>query len=368
MAASNQEVAISNLTKSAHRHPMTIVFYLIPDFSMFALSSALEALRLANRLLGYDAYSWRLVSSDGEPVLASCGLAMESTSNLADERKLLLKARRQFMTIVCAEDNVESHTTRTLESWLRECKKSGIALGALGTGTYVLASAGLLGSKRCTIHWERQPSFAEKFKTADLNTSIFTSDGGIWTCAGGAASYDMMLHIVERKFGAAAAASICEYAVVEQVRAPNSRQRVPITRRLGVQNQSIIEAIEHMEQNIAEPLPIEAVASRISLSRRQIERLFRRELNRSPVSYYRDLRLDRARLLLAHSNMPVIDIAVACGFVSTSHFSKVFRETFGMAPRDARGESKAAWRIHESGMRPDIFAVETTLQRFDNAA
>ncbi|AVA21315.1 GlxA family transcriptional regulator [Rhizobium sp. NXC24] len=357
----------SDLSKSSPRGAIAFVFYLVPEFSMYTLSSALEALRLANRLLGYEAYSWRMVSEDGEPVLANCGLLFRVTSSLANERRLL-EARRQYMTIVCAEDRIETHTNKALEAWLRDCKKRGIVLGALGTGTYVLANAGLLANKRCTIHWEMQPSFAERFKTVDLDASIYTSDGDIWTCAGGAASYDMMLSIVERDFGVAAAASICEYAVVEHARAAESRQRIPISRRLGLQNQSIIRAIEQMEQNIAEPISISTVASRISLSRRQIERLFRQELNRSPVNYYRELRLDRARLLLMQSEMQVIDVAIACGFVSTSHFSKVFRDAFGMAPRDARGERKAAWRIGETGMRPGVASTDARSHRFAKAA
>ena len=69
---------------------------------------------------------------------------------------------------------------------------------------------------------------------------------------------------------------------------------------------------------------------------RQLERLFRKYLNRSPARYYVELRLNRARLLLLQTNMPVIDVALACGFVSASHFSKCYRDFFGKTPRRER--------------------------------
>ncbi|MES0200727.1 GlxA family transcriptional regulator [Mesorhizobium sp. M0011] len=303
---------------------------------MLAFSSAIEALRLANRVLGYEAFKWRLVSDNGGAVRASCGLSVLTDSHLAMERKGLFGTGRPSMAIVCADLDVEDYSNRSLEAWLRECRHRGIHIGALGTGTYVLAKAGLLDNKRCTIHWEKLPGFAERFTRPVPNSSIYEVDGKIWTCAGGSASFDMMMHLIERDFGEQTAAAICEQALVERVRAPGERQRLHLSPRHGISNKTVIKAVEQMELHMAEPLSMDDLAARLGLSRRQIERLFRYELECSPVRYYRELRLERARLLLTQSTMLIVDIAVACGFISASHFSKCYRETNGTSPQEAR--------------------------------
>jgi transcriptional regulator GlxA family with amidase domain len=316
--------------------PIIFTFYLVPDFTMLTFSAAIEALRLANHVLGFKAYHRRLVSESGGTVRASCGLSVMTDSCLALERKRLFNSDQPSMAIVCADDNVEEYSNKPLEAWLRECRHRGIAVGALGTGTYVLAKAGLLDNKRCTIHWEKLPGFAERFIRTSPGTGIYEVDGEIWTCAGGSASFDMMLQLIARDFGERTAAGICEHALVERVRSPRERQRLPLSSRYEISNESVIKTIDHMQQNMAEPLSIEDLAARVDLSRRQIERLFRHDLGCSPVRYYRELRLERARLLLTQSTMPVVDIAIACGFISASHFSKCYRETNGTSPQEAR--------------------------------
>ncbi|MER9793623.1 GlxA family transcriptional regulator [Mesorhizobium sp. M0213] len=334
---------------------------------MLAFTSAIEALRLANRVLGYKAFHWRLVSDGGGTVRASCGLSMPTDSYLALERKCLFGTDRPSMAIICADDNVEEYSNKSLEAWLRECKHRGIDVGALGTGTYVLAKAGLLANKRCTIHWEKLPGFAERFIGTVPNTSIYEIDGGIWTCAGGSASFDMMLHLIERDFGEQTAAGICELALLERVRAPGERQRLPLSRRCGILNETVIKAAQLMELHLTELLSMDDLAASVDLSRRQIERLFRRELDCSPVCYYRQLRLERAKLLLTQSTMPIVDIAVACGFISASHFSKCYRETNGTSPQEAR-KTRLRPAPHPVAAGPAIANVKLPRQTFVEAA
>jgi transcriptional regulator GlxA family with amidase domain len=240
------------------------------------------------------------------------------------------------MVIICADDTMEYYANKSVEAWLRECSRRAIGVGSLGAGTYFLARAGLLANRHCTIHWENLPDFSERFSGSTVSCNLYQIDGNIWTCAGGMASFDMILGLIERDFGERTAAGVCERAVVGRVRGPNERQRLPLSERHGTSNEFLVKAIEQMERHLTEPLPIEEIASRIGRSRRQVERMFRRELNRSPVRYYRELRLERARLLLVQSAMPVVDIAIACGFISASHFSKVYREMNGIAPQDTR--------------------------------
>lgn len=318
----------------------SLVFFLVPSFSMLPFSAAIETLRIANRMLGYDAYTWRLASTDGQQVLASSGIGIEVNASLADERKYLAGENRPSMVLVCSGVDVEGFVNRSVNAWLREVYNRGIAVGSLCTGAHVLAQAGLLNGKRCAIHWENLPGFAEAFPQVDVYADLYEIDGNIYTCAGGTASLDMMLSLIDQDFGETLVNSVCEQALTDRVRGPHDRQRLPLRARLGVQNAKVLSIIELMESHLSEPLSLLEIADSVDLSRRQIERLFRQEMGRSPARYYLEIRLDRARHLLVQSSMPVVEVAVACGFVSASHFSKCYRELYNRSPQQERAERK----------------------------
>ncbi|GGF24905.1 AraC family transcriptional regulator [Aliidongia dinghuensis] len=318
------------------------VFYLVPDFTLLAFSSAVEALRLANYVLGYEAYAWRLVSADGGKVWASCGVSFDTDNDVAAERQMLARGQRPFMTVICAGHHVERHANKPTEAWLRECRQNGVAIASLCTGAHILARAKLLDDKKCVIHWENFPSFVEQFRGACVRTSLFAIDGGIHTCAGGTASFDMMLHIIQRDFGEVVVSGVCELAFVDRVRSPSDRQRLPFARRTGALHPEITSLIERMQETLTEPLPVDELMVGIRLTRRQIERLFRNELSCSPARYYMKLRLERAKLLLSQMTTPIVEVAIASGFSSASHFSKCYRETYGCSPQQTRKHKSLA--------------------------
>lgn len=303
---------------------------------MIAFSSAIEPLRLANRMNGTDFYQWRLASMDGKPVIASNGVSVGVNTSLDQERHSLAGSRRPSMMFLCAGINVERHENKSLFAYLRESRNSGIVVGGLCTAAYLLASAGLLNGKKCAIHWENLPSFSEKFPSADVYADLYQIDGKIWTCAGGTAALDMMLSLIGKDHDAELVNRVCEQALTDRVRDSHDRQRLPLRARLGIQNAKVLSIIEFMEANISEPLSLVDIARHVGLSRRQIERLFHQHMGRSPARYYLEVRLDRARHLLAQSTIPVVDVAIACGFISASHFSKCYREMYGKSPLQER--------------------------------
>ncbi|MCB1457590.1 MAG: GlxA family transcriptional regulator [Nitratireductor sp.] len=314
----------------------SVVFFLVPNFSMIAFTSAIEPLRLANRMLGRECYTWRLASSDGEPVTASNGVPVMVTSSLDKERHNLSGSRRPSILFLCSGVFVERYENKSLFAYLRETRNSGVTVGGLCTAAYLLAAAGLLNGKRCAIHWENLPGFSEKFPTADVYADLYEKDGNIWTCAGGTAALDMMLSLIGEDHDDDLVNRVCEQALTDRVRNPHDRQRLPLRARLGVQNAKVLSIIEFMEANVAEPLPLVDIARYVGLSRRQIERLFHQHMGRSPARYYLEVRLDRARHLLMQSTIAVVDVAIACGFVSASHFSKCYREMYGKSPLQER--------------------------------
>ena len=318
----------------------SIVFFLVPDFTMIAFATAIDPLRSANRMLGYEAYKWRLASADGKPVRASNGVECAVNGSLDDERRKLSGPDRPSMVIVCSGINIERYSNRSAFAWLREEYNRGVAIGGLCTGAHVLAAAGLLSNRRCAIHWENLPGFAEAFPKANVFADLFEVDQNIYTCAGGTAALDMMLKLIGDDFDEHVVNSVCEQMLTDRIRSPTDRQRLPLRARLGVQNAKVLSIIELMEANLAEPLSLIEIADDVGLSRRQIERLFRQEMGRSPARYYLEIRLDRARHLLLQSSLPVVEVAVACGFVSASHFSKCYRELYHRSPQQERIDRK----------------------------
>jgi transcriptional regulator GlxA family with amidase domain len=310
----------------------TILFLLIPKFSMIAFSSAIEALRLANRALGKTVYEWRLVSKGGLPVEASNGVVLNSNASLRDVLYEPVDPKAFRMAIVCSGIDAEIYHNPSVFSWLRRMHARGVNIGGLCTGSWILAEAGLLEDRRCAIHWELIPSFAERFPGVDVRSSLFEVDDDIFTCAGGGVALDMMLYFISLRFGQNTAEKICDICLQDRIRPAHDRQRLPIGSRMGIQNPRLLSIIEIMEANIAEPISLAEISQVTSISRRHIERLFRHHLRRSPARYYLEVRLERARRLLRHSNLPIIEVAVASGFLSASHFSKRYREFYNKQP------------------------------------
>ena len=312
----------------------TILFLLIPDFSMIAFTSAIEPLRIANRLSGRPLYRWRLVSRDGAPVAASNAIAIQVDVAIADAEPP--SAGVLPALVLCGGLGSERYQNREVFAWLRRWDRRGAPIGALCTGAHVLARAGLLDRHRCTIHWENLPGFVEAFPEIPVSSDLYEIDRNRFTCSGGTAALDLMLHRIALAHGDELATKVSEQCIVDRIRGPHDRQRMPLRVRLGVHHPKLIHAVEIMEGNIEEPLSQESLAERIQLSRRQLERLFRRHLGRTPAQFYLETRLERARHLLFQTDMPIMSVACATGFVSASHFTTCYRQMFGKTPRAER--------------------------------
>jgi len=238
--------------------------------------------------------------------------------------------------IVCAGSDVEQHTTEATTRWLKSVDKKGIGIGSTCTGSYVLASAGLLDGYRCSIHWENLAAVSDLFPTVTVSRSVFTIDRNRYTSSGGTAPVDLMLHIIRAQCGAEVSAGVADQYIYERIRQPDDQQRIPLKHVVGNQSGKLVTAVELMEANIKEPISQEDLASYVGLSRRQLQRLFQRYLFCAPSRYYLQLRLQRARELLRQTSMSLVEISSLCGFVSTSHFSKSYKEYYGHSPSAER--------------------------------
>lgn len=318
-----------------------ITFVLVERFSMIAFATAIEPLRLANRQSGTALYSWQVVTRDGNAARASNGIDLAASGSFEDVTRQIQGGNQPDFLFVCSGIDVQAADGRDIRMLLRLAQRRKVKVGGICTASWLLASAGLLDNRRCAIHWEVLPNFQETFPDAEVHADLFEVDDGIYTCAGGTASLDMMLQIIGEDQDDGLVTRICEQCLADRVRSPHDRQRLPLRARLGIHNSRLLYVIELMEANITDPLPMDEIAAAAGLSRRQVERLFTQNLGRSPARYYLEVRLDRARHLLIQTSMAIIEIAVACGFVSASHFSRCYRELYGRSPQQQRQE-----RIH----------------------
>lgn len=300
-------------------------FLTLPQYSAIALTNAVEPLRMANTLAGQVAYEWVIASLGGQPVAASNGLALAPTVALD-------QVGRVDVVFVCGGVNVREAVSPGLLAALRRLSEQRIGLGGLCTGGYALARAGLLDRCRATIHWENVSALREEFPRVIISDQVFTIDRNRYTASGGVAPLDLMLNLIEEKLGSRIAQRVSEQFIVDRIRSDKDRQYVPLRAQVGVSHQSLIKVAELMEANVERPMSLERIAQETGLSRRQIERLFKRHLNCVPKRYYLELRLKRARELLLQTAMPIMDITTACGFQSPPHFSKCYRKQFGYPP------------------------------------
>jgi transcriptional regulator GlxA family with amidase domain len=307
----------------------TILFLMVPSFSMIAFASAVEPLRLANRAMGNHAYCWRVLTPDGRPIEASNGIPLAADGAYCDNAGA-------SSAIVCAGTDVQTFEHRDLIAKLRTLATRGVALGALCTGSHVLARAGLLNGYRCTIHWENFDAFHEEFPNLSVTQELFEIDRSRFTCAGGTAAIDMMLCLIAKQKGQEVAAMVTDQLIHHRMRDAHERQRMELRARLGVAHPKLINVVGEMERCIEQPLSCADLAEGVGLSTRQLERLFRKYIGQAPTRYYLGLRLDRARHLLLQTSMPILSVGLACGFVSASHFSKCYSEHFSRTPSQER--------------------------------
>jgi transcriptional regulator GlxA family with amidase domain len=292
---------------------------------MLAFSSAIEPVRMANQLTQQVLFRWTVLSDDGGPVACSNGVPVmvDGPWNTAKPEGIIL---------VVSGVEPEGKASVALGDWLRGLWRRGRMVGGLCTGAYALAQAGILKGRRFTMHWDNTTAFSENFPDLEPSRQVFSIDDRVMTCAGGVAAADLMLKLISDRFGAELGQEVMNMCLLTQRRDEADSQTASLATRLGTRHDKLLQAAAYLEARIEEELDLDGCAAHLNLSRRQIERLFNRYLGLTPVRYMNDLRLARGRALLAETDMKVTDVAVACGYASTSHFSKSFRKKYGVSP------------------------------------
>ncbi len=303
-------------------------FILLDHFSLPSFTNALDALVTAN-LLRADLYSTCTFTLDGQEVMSDLGIIIRPDHDLATYPLADLK-----LLVVCGGLRTPLRADAQLRTLLKKVADKGVALAGLWNGAWFIGEAGLLDAYRCAIHPEHRPALAEAAQHSQVTSESFMIDRDRYTAASPGGAFHMVLEWIGQAHGAGLVDGISDILEFEasKYRRLNPTLHVKMAAPLR-------EIVKLMEANLEEPLDLGQMSSLVKLSRRQIERLFRSQLGTTPLRYYLELRVTEARRLLQHSRLSIVQVAVACGFVSPSHFSKCYTAYFGNSPsREVRLE------------------------------
>lgn len=309
--------------------PARLAFLLTDGFALMSYAAIVEPFRAANVLARRPLYRWSHVSVDGAPPRASNGASIIADAAVGDDIDC------DIVFVFAAGDPAGFDDPATF-AWLRALARRGVTIAGVSGGPFLLARAGLLAGYRAAIHWEHRTAFLDAFPDHALEDSLYVIDRRRISCAGGAAGLDLAIELIERAHGHDLAAQVSDWFIRSEPRRADRPQRLSLRDRHGVSDDRLVRVLARMEEAVEEPVGREELAQTAGLSVRQLERLVRAQMATTIDALYLRIRLDQAEQLLRSSGMPVTEVAVACGFVSASHFARTFRARFGIAPSALR--------------------------------
>ncbi|MFD1554751.1 GlxA family transcriptional regulator [Paraburkholderia silviterrae] len=309
--------------------PRHVGILAMPQFSNLGLGLLIEPLAIANWLAQRPLFEWTVLSIDGQPVRATNGM-LTPAQPLPDE------AGRFSTVFVIASFEAKKHAkNRKIKAWLQRESVFGAQVGGVETGTEMLAAASLLDGHLAAVHWDNLEGFEEAYPKVKVTAQRYTIEPRVITCPGGMAIVDMMLDWIAQHVGAELAAEISQHLL-------HSRGDVqPGRTEAGAAPMSVqvSEAIRLMQESVATPVSCEHIAAAVGLSKRQLERHFKRYTSIAPLQYYLNLRVATAHKLLQQTELSVSQVAAATGFDSLEHFSRTYKAKFGCQPSRDRSQS-----------------------------
>ena len=326
----------ANNTRKTHRIAMLI----LPGFNAMAAQAFIDPFRAANYLRAARVYEWQFLSPQGGTVVASNGIRIGETGAIADT------AADFDLVMVNSSWTPEEFQGSALQAWLRAASRQRAVLGGIDTGAFVLAYAGLLEQHRAVVHYEHIDAFAELFPAITIEETLYSIDARRVSCCGGVAAIDLALEIIQMQNGIELANAAARYIFHERLRDASEAQVPRYLQPVGYQVPGKVrEAILLMERNVEEPLTQSELADYLALSVRQLQRIFKRYIGLTPVRYYRNVRLDRARGLVTQTELPIAEVAALCGFNHAEQFSRAYAQRFELTPTRDRIEGRIPFQL-----------------------
>lgn len=305
--------------------PLRIGVLPVRDFALMSYAAVCEPLRAANLLAERTLYEVVNIAVTADPVASSGAASVTPQARVGDDLRL------DYLFVI-AGGELARGGDRPMLAWLARQAREGVRMAGISGGPVLLARAGLMAGRRMTVHWEYASALAEISPDLRVERTLYVIDGDRITCAGGTAPLDLMHALIAQHHGEGFARRVSDWFMHTDIRPPIGPQRAGLVERVGCTVPAVLDAVEAMETHVAGTLTLDQLATLAGLSARQLNRLFRDKLGRSTMQYYRELRLERAQRLLRNSPLSLTEIALATGFSSSSHFSRVYSAHFGHPP------------------------------------
>lgn len=315
---------------------LSVGFVLVPNFTLIAFSGFLAVLRQAADAEGdrlrHDC-TWTVMSKDMTPVTSSTGVQILPWEPFRNPRHF------DYIVVVGGLLPENHRYDSAILNYLKRVDAQGVSLVGLCTGSFYLAAAGLMKGRRACVHWYHFQEYIEAFpESVPITDELFIQDRNKLTCPGGSSVMDLALWIVEKRLGKDRLIKCLRHLLMDWGRAQNHPQTPSIRDYTTISDPRVRKALFFMEQNVSRSLTVEDIRSHVHTSTRQIERLFKIHLQKSPLTCFREIRLSFGKWLLQNTNKSVTEIAFECGFADASHFSRWFKNSFGVTPVTFRKE------------------------------
>ncbi|QMU59830.1 MAG: helix-turn-helix domain-containing protein [Boseongicola sp.] len=315
--------------------PIHLAVVVTPSFNCFATMGFIDPFRAANYLEGSQLFRWSFVSEAGGICYASNGIGVESAPIT------VMQKTTPDIAVISSSWTPERHGSKKILFCLREWSKKKAKIAGLDTGAFIMAQSGLLKGRRATVHYEHVDAFEELYPNVEVVEELFVLDDRFLSCCGGTASVDFGLHILQGISGPALANRAARYIFQPKLRERGDWQQPVVAEPTGATVPALVKrVIQTMEDNLETPLSIPEICDSVGFSHRQVSRLFAKHIKKPPANYYLDIRLDRARGLVTQTEMSMLEISVASGFSSQVHFSRAYKERFGLPPIKDRSEGR----------------------------
>src|ERR1700722_2113708 len=332
------------------RSPLRVGVVLAHQFTLSAFAVFIDHLRLAadegdrSRPLNVQ---WSIMSARPEAVSASCGVLIQPTSPLLPPEQL------DYVVVIGGILHAGPQIDEPTARYLREVGATAAPLIGICTGSFILCRSGLMKGRRSCVSWYHYQDFLEAFPNQEVVADrLFLADGPRITCAGGAGAAALATYLIEQHLGRAVAQKASQVLLFDRPRSGSEAQPHPPLSET-VAEPRVRRALLLMEQNLARPIAVAAVAAELGLSARQLERLCRQHVGMGPASLYRQLRMRYANWLIENTDRSVTDIANEAGFADCAHFSRQFNDAYGLSPSTRRLQPHRA--PHGDAARARVF-------------
>jgi transcriptional regulator GlxA family with amidase domain len=314
---------------SSSAEPLDLDILVLPQSTLMLVAAVVEPLRAANRVLGQRLYRWRLVGREASPVATTSGIPIPVAGAFG-------ASRRAAPLFVVASYDWQGSATPALIRVLRQAAGTRPAIVGIESGSWLLATAGLLDGHRATTHWEDFDDFESRFPDVELVRRRYVIDGTRATTGGSLPTLDLMLEILRRRQGYSLAMEVSKLFIYDPAGGRETDYRAPSVGNLRALDARVANAVEFMEATIDDPLSIDDIAAQVGVTARYLQTLFKASLGATPHAHYLALRLNRARRLVIETRQPMIDIATQAGFASAAAFSRCYRAHYRESPTETR--------------------------------